>query len=513
MTDQFLPDIDPLAGDLSAQIEKAAQASYDDLLAQIGQGTDPRMATEAVLRSFSGDYVTALTQAFGAVMQSSVTPESVLAMPVGDVTLSQRLYSHTKQTGNEVAAIVRQHAQGLHQAGELARSLYDGYNPKDGIQRPLEGAARADLPKALRELTANPGQRQELGQLYDQMQAQAARLKSPALKAGYMEALSAWEKGKGQEVLSKRLWVAQREKTRFMADRIAQTELARSYTDRVAAGIMADETITVVEVRLNPMHPLPDICDLHTKANLWGLGAGMYPKAKAPKPPFHPFCWCKLVTRPDKTAERAREREDAAREWLRSLPPAEAARVLGNRQRLDWVLGGADWEAVTQAGVRAEYRLKRVGVFSRQAEAVNPHAVRFVEAATESPRDKQPPLVLSVVSSAAVDRALAVGLNLSGKSLALDHDGVLHAMKGHSGPNERLRGQEPITAMDLAAFDRIFNTAELRTGNPPVARDGTKLIEGEALIDGWVYGFAARVRRLHVVPQTLFKREQKNRTA
>ncbi|WP_276308990.1 hypothetical protein [Macromonas bipunctata] len=43
------------------------------------------------------------------------------------------------------------------------------------------------------------------------------------------------------------------------------------------------------------------------------------------------------------------------------MPPAEAARVLGNRQRLDLVLGGADWEKVTQAAVREEYRLKRVG--------------------------------------------------------------------------------------------------------------------------------------------------------
>lgn len=46
---------------------------------------------------------------------------------------------------------------------------------------------------------------------------------------------------------------------------------------------------------------------------------------------------------------------------MRTLPPAEAARVLGNRQRLDLVLGGADWEKVTQATVRPEYRLKRMG--------------------------------------------------------------------------------------------------------------------------------------------------------
>jgi hypothetical protein len=371
------PDIDPIAGNLSAQIEQAAQASYDELLRLIEEGTDPRKAVEQVLATFNGTYITALSEAFSVVMRQRVTPQSVLAMPVGEVFLSARLYDMVQQTQGEVTAIVRQHAQGLHQARELARQLYDGYDPQGGIKRPLEGTARAYLPKALRELTANPGPRQDLTQLFEQMQQQAGRLKSPALKAGYLEALKAWEQGKGREVLAKRLWVAEREKTRYMADRIAQTELARAYTDKVAGQIMADDSISVVEVRLNPRHPLPDICDLHAKANLWGLGPGLYPKAKAPKPPWHPHCWCRLVTRPDLSAAQAKEREDGAREFLRSLPPAEAARVLGNRQRLDLVLGGADWEKVTQAAVRSEYRLRRVGEVAQSgAMSSNAGAVR-----------------------------------------------------------------------------------------------------------------------------------------
>lgn len=285
-----IPEIEPIAGAVSAQIERAAQAAYDELLRLIDAGTDPRRAVEQVLTTFNGAYVTALSEAFSQVMQQRVTPSSVLAMPVGEVYLSARLYDAVQQTQGEVSAIVKQHAQGLHDARQLARRLYDGYNPQDGIQRPLEGSARAYLPRALRELTANPAARQSLQQVLEQMQAQAGRLKSEALKAGYMELLDAWAKGKGREVLQKRLWVAQREKTRYMADRIAQTELARAYTDRVAGQIMADETVEVVQVRLNPRHPLPDICDLHAKANLWGLGPGLYPKGMAPKPPFHPHC-------------------------------------------------------------------------------------------------------------------------------------------------------------------------------------------------------------------------------
>lgn len=56
-----------------------------------------------------------------------------------------------------------------------------------------------------------------------------------------------------------------------------------------------------------------------------------------------------------------------------------AARVLGNRQRLDYVLNGADWEKVTQAAVREEYRLRRVGdnlqmrFFKQPSETFGPY--------------------------------------------------------------------------------------------------------------------------------------------
>lgn len=354
-------DITPLLADASEQIEAIAQAAYERTLALIAQGEDPRAAVAAVLASFQGQYAGLLADAFSQVLQRSVLPGEVLALPVGDVALSERLYAHTRQTGNEVAAIVRQHAQGLQQSRALALQLYDGYSAQDGVKRPLEGAARAQLPAALRELTREPGPRQSLQQIYTQLQQQAGRIKSEALKAGYMETLQAWQRGAGQAVLEKRLWVAEREKTRYMANRIAQTELARAHQDQVAAGFMADERIEVVQVRLNPRHPLPDICDLHARADLFGLGPGIYPKTRAPKPPFHPHCFCRLSSRPDLSAQLARERPEAVRAYLKTLEPAQAARVLGSRERLDAVMNGGDWEQVTQASVRPEYRLKRVG--------------------------------------------------------------------------------------------------------------------------------------------------------
>ncbi len=71
-------------------------------------------------------------------------------------------------------------------------------------------------------------------------------------------------------------------------------------------------------------------------------------------------CWCKLSTRPEMEAGGAKLKAEGVREYLRSLPPAEAARILGNRERLDAVLNGADWEGVTQASIAPEHRLRRV---------------------------------------------------------------------------------------------------------------------------------------------------------
>lgn len=282
-------------------------------------------------------------------------------MPVGEMTLSERLYAHAQQVTNEVAALVRAHANGVHQARELSMRLYDGYSPQDGVQRPLEGRARADLPKALRTLTEDMPARRQLTALQVQGQQQAARLKSPALRAAYLEAYDAWEKGAGENALKKRLDVAAREKNRFFADRIAQTELHRAHQEQVARELMDDVDTTVVQVRLSPMHPKTDICDLHGRADLWGLGPGNYPKSEAPVPPFHPFCWCRLRSMPSLSAAGAQRVPGGEAAYLASIGPLAAARVMGAKGKAQMVLGGERAKTVADSGKPKAYRTTTVG--------------------------------------------------------------------------------------------------------------------------------------------------------
>lgn len=344
-------------------IDRLAAAAFDRMWRTMIEHPEisPRDAIREAQAEFGGRFAGQMAQAFSGLLQRAVGVAEVRAMPVGGLSLSKRLYRHNTETTARALQVVKDHAKGVHQARELALQLYDGYKPADAPRNPLEGAARAKLPKALRELAADPGSRKGLAQVIAGGRAQAARLKSAPLRAAYTEALDAWEAGAARGTLQRKLRVAQEEKNRFFAQRIAQTELARAHQAQVAAELMADPELDVVQVVLNPAHPKADICNLHARADLWGLGPGRYPKAKAPRPPFHPFCWCKLKPRYSATADGAARVPGAEAAYLRSLPVEQAAAVMGSRERLQHVLGGASAESVINAGKDPLYRLARLG--------------------------------------------------------------------------------------------------------------------------------------------------------
>lgn len=274
-----------------ATVEALAKAAFAKMWRFLVEhpDADPREAIQAAQVEFGGGFSQALAEAFSELLDRTISPRELVAMPIAGLTLSRKLYLHNVTTAAEVLGVIREHAKGVHQARELSLALYDGYSPGDGVKRPLEGSARAALPKALRSLTDDPTARRTLTTLQVRGQQQAARLKSKALRAAYLESFSAWTGGAGTQALNRKLEVAQREKNRFFADRIAQTELHRAHMAQVSAELMAGP-VEVVQVRMSPTHPRTDICDLHARADLWGLGPGCYPKEEAPLPPFHPFC-------------------------------------------------------------------------------------------------------------------------------------------------------------------------------------------------------------------------------
>ncbi|MGB5064273.1 MAG: hypothetical protein WBQ37_10970 [Candidatus Competibacter sp.] len=78
---------------------------------------------------------------------------------------------------------------------------------------------------------------------------------------------------------------------------------------------------------MSSKHPKVDICDYHAKADLYGLGPGIYPKAAAPLPPFHPHC-CYCLIAPMVALDpklKPKFNPNAERTFLAKMPPEQAA--------------------------------------------------------------------------------------------------------------------------------------------------------------------------------------------
>lgn len=252
-----------------ASVRRAAEAAFARLLEKIRAGAKPRAALDAVLKEFNADAIQGFREALNAILESSLGTKEVKAYKVGRVKLSDALYANSQAVAGVSQQIIEKHMAGVHTARELRKALYEGY---DFQQDPLNIVK--PLPKYLQVE-------------FDKFKA--AALKTPALRAAYLEAIRKAEAGAGMDALEKALKVAFHEKCRYMANRIAQTELHRNYTDQVARELMADDQIEYVQWKLSGTHPKTDICDRHARVDAYGVGAGIYPKGEAPKPPAHPF--------------------------------------------------------------------------------------------------------------------------------------------------------------------------------------------------------------------------------
>lgn len=154
------------------------------------------------------------------------------------------------------------------------------------------------------------------------------------MRAAYLEAIRKAEAGAGMAELEKALRIAFHERNRYFANRIARTELHRAYTDRQARELMAQDRIRYLQIRLSSKHPKTDVCDLHARLDAYGLGPGVYPKADAPKPPFHPHCYCLLAPMIALDNPNPRFDPNAERRFLAGLPAKEAAQVAGGSRKV-----------------------------------------------------------------------------------------------------------------------------------------------------------------------------------
>lgn len=474
-----------------AATRQAAERAFKALLGKIRDGAKPRAAVDAVLKEFNADAIAGFREALNAILESSLGPKEVKAYKVGKVKLAEALYANSQAVAGVSEQIIEKHLQGLHDARGLSKALYEGYNFQDD---PLHVVKR--LPKYLQVE-------------FDKFKA--AKLKTPALRAAYLQAIRQKEAGAGMDQLEKVLRVAFYERNRYYANRIARTELHRNYTDRLAKELMEEDQIQYVQIRLSSKHPKPDICDRHAKLDAYGLGPGVYPKADAPKPPFHPHCYCLTAPRIDIFDAQPRFNPKAERKFLAALPANEARQVAGSRAKLERALkGDATLEDLYNEGKDPLYQWQRVGDVGqdgRMKVTSEKTATEFADGCLNAPRNKQPPLFIGAMDPAAVAQAVALGIRIRGPQVALDHDYTRHALLHHGSPAERMRGQEPITDADLALAVTILNqTKNLKPGTPPTSKNGATRLEVTEEVGQYRYTVVYEVRRASVVVYTMFKR-------
>jgi hypothetical protein len=163
------------------------------------------------------------------------------------------------------------------------------------------------------------------------------------LKAAYQRVIDATEAG-SIKAMDDALTRAIDHKSRYNAERVARTEIARAWGQSFFNSALDDDMVIGYRWMTSSRHPNYDICDFHENANLYGMGAGIYPKESGPSYPAHPHCLCVLVEVFEGEAVNKGFNPKAGQKHLERLDPMERKALLGVSGGKKWQ-DGEDWQA------------------------------------------------------------------------------------------------------------------------------------------------------------------------
>lgn len=146
------------------------------------------------------------------------------------------------------------------------------------------------------------------------------------------------------------------------AIRIAKTETGRAYASAYQANVDNDPDLVGTRFVLSPNHPRVDICDLHARANLYGLGPGVYPPGKNPYP-AHPetLSYVEAVFKEDVSSSDRRQQQ-SVKDWLMQQNRQTKIDVLGGRNKaIAFERGLIGVQSINTPWSVIEKRLTRLG--------------------------------------------------------------------------------------------------------------------------------------------------------
>ncbi len=121
---------------------------------------------------------------------------------------------------------------------------------------------------------------------------------------------------------------------RANALRLMRTELNRAHGEAYMATGQEHPDFGGWKYLLSPRHPEPDICDMHSKVNRYGLGAGVYPTRARTPWPAHPntLSYVEIVFKDEISDEDKASKEDRIT-WLNRQPSDVKYGVLNSRAK------------------------------------------------------------------------------------------------------------------------------------------------------------------------------------
>lgn len=342
--------IDRIVSRWSDEYRRQAGPFIARLKELLAQGMPIRQAVNQAFADtgFFGKIADELKQSLGAAAGSGYGAKLTIATKktIGEklfllpwtadkMPLSTRLHGVADAMRQSIAQTI----QGQMQAGtnwvQMARKLYDGYGFPETIRR-------AELPQYLQSLVkaaqkANPSDLEAVREVkrlariasrnLDKLGKNGAPNRS--LKAAYKQLTEVAEKGSAK-ALEHAVAVAIHERSRYYAERIARTEISRAFSEGFWVKHYADPDVVAAKWRLSSRHPKYDICDFHAKADLYGMGPGVYPKNSSPPHPAHPHCTCRLTPVYDGEVDPPREQIQAGgNDFLKTLEDRQLQDLLG----------------------------------------------------------------------------------------------------------------------------------------------------------------------------------------
>ncbi len=261
----------------------------------------------------------------------------------GGMKLSEKLHGADVKMREAIADTVRDQMRRNAVWTEAARALYDGYG-RDHVVRTQQ------LPRYLSAVRYSSRGSVAAVRAARRAVANIERLSrcgapTRSLKAAYGGLVQAAQVGTAEQ-LERACYVAIEEKSRYVAQRIIRTELARAYSDGFNAKIMQDDDVVAVRLRLSTRHPVFDICNLFAESDMYGLGKGVYPTDKMPPVPLHPYCMCRFeeVYAWEVDISKRRDKvKQAGDQWLEGLSDRQRREVLGIDGDKAW-REGASWQ-------------------------------------------------------------------------------------------------------------------------------------------------------------------------